>query len=284
MTSLDPHAAVQGLLLAARQQADAGQRGAVRGHSGLAGALSETTVTAALAGPDRDVLTLFGPIAAARGGAGLVVAHLGQSLDGRIATESGDSHYVGGPESLTHLHRLRSLCDAVIVGRGTVEADDPRLTVRHVSGPQPVRVVLDPQGRLGAGYRVFDSGLTDTASWWVTGDRVERPESLPGSVRHARLSLGADGQLAPGDVLAGLASAGLRRILVEGGGRTVSAFLAAGRLDRLELALAPMVIGSGRPSLTLAPVRRLAEAVRPPVRYVPLGDDMLCVLDLAAVQ
>src|ERR1700754_3479338 len=91
---------------------------------------------------------LFGPLRAGRADSLMVVGQLGQSLDGRIATETGHSHYVNGPSGLAHLHRLRALVDAVVVGVGTALADDPQLTVRRVSGPQPARVVIDPNGRL----------------------------------------------------------------------------------------------------------------------------------------
>ncbi|HEV7823266.1 MAG TPA: RibD family protein, partial [Burkholderiales bacterium] len=85
----------------------------------------------------------------------IVVGQIGQSLDGRIATASGHSRYINGPAGLCHLHRLRSLVDAVLVGVGTALADDPQLTVRHVAGPHPARVVLDPKGRLAGCAKVF---------------------------------------------------------------------------------------------------------------------------------
>ena len=90
----------------------------------------------------------------------LIVGQLGQSLDGRVATESGHSKYINGPAGLVHLHRLRALVDVVVVGVGTAIADDPQLTVRRVSGPQPARVVIDPKGRLCADARMFaDNGV-----------------------------------------------------------------------------------------------------------------------------
>src|SRR5262245_15144180 len=91
---------------------------------------------------------LFGPLRRGRVDDVMAVGQLGQSLDGRIATPSGHSHYINGPAGLAHLHRLRALVDAVVIGVGTALADDPQLTVRRVSGPQPVRVVIDPNGRL----------------------------------------------------------------------------------------------------------------------------------------
>jgi len=89
---------------------------------------------------------LFGPLRQGQPGEMFVVGQIGQSLDGRVATETGHSHYINGPEALAHLHRLRALVDAVVIGIGTALADDPQLTVRRVTGPQPARVVIDARG------------------------------------------------------------------------------------------------------------------------------------------
>ena len=99
--------------------------------------------------------TVFGPLRAGKVDDMVVVGQLGQSLDGRIATPTGHSYYINGPAGLAHLHRLRALVDAVVIGIGTALADDPQLTVRRVSGPQPVRVVIDPSGRLPRSARLL---------------------------------------------------------------------------------------------------------------------------------
>src|ERR1700722_4064887 len=104
----------------------------------------------AAADPHRDLLDLYLPISSATVARPITIGHLGQSLDGFIATASGDSCYVTGPENILHLHRLRALCDVVVVGAGTVAADNPRLTTRLVPGGNPVRVILDPECRLPA--------------------------------------------------------------------------------------------------------------------------------------
>src|SRR5260370_7506690 len=103
---------------------------------------------------------IFGPLRAGQVDDLLVVGQIGQSLDGRAATATGHSHYINGTEGLDHLHRLRALMDAVVVGVGTAVADDPLLTVRRVAGPHPARVVIDPTGRLPAPARAFrDDGV-----------------------------------------------------------------------------------------------------------------------------
>ena len=96
--------------------------------------------------PRHALIDLYLPICSATGARPITVGHLGQSLDGFIATHAGESQFVTGEENILHLHRMRALCDAVVVGAGTVAADDPQLTTRHVSGPSPLRVVLDPTG------------------------------------------------------------------------------------------------------------------------------------------
>lgn len=201
------------------------------------------------------------------------LAQLGQSLDGRIATENGHSHYVTGEASRVHLHRLRALVDAVIVGAGTVAADDPQLTVRHVEGHNPLRVVVDPSARLSADRTLFRDGYADTLHV------VCQPVSSPPGVEQLRLDRAAHG-IEPQLLLTALAERGARRVLVEGGGVTISRFLADGLLDRLHSVVAPLIIGSGRPAITLAPIDRLDAALRPPCRVHPMGADVLFDFDL----
>src|SRR5262245_27675971 len=98
---------------------------------------------------------IFGPLRRGIKDDLMVVGQFGQSIDARIATASGHSHYINGAAGLAHLHRLRALVDAVVIGVGTAVADDPQLTVRHVAGPSPARVVIDPKGRLPATARLL---------------------------------------------------------------------------------------------------------------------------------
>ena len=135
---------------------------------------------------------LFGPLRHGRIDDLVVVAQIGQSLDGRVATETGHSHYINGPAGLAHLHRLRALVDAVVIGVGTALADDPQLTVRRVSGPQPARVVIDPGGRLAAGAKLLaNDGVRRLV---VTGAGARPP--LPSDIEIVGLPK-TDGQIAP---------------------------------------------------------------------------------------
>ena len=217
----------------------------------------------------------------------LVIGQLGQSLDGRIATANGHSHYVTGPESLVHLHRLRALVDAVVVGAGTVLADDPQLTVRHCPGPNPWRVVLDPLRKLPPHRRLFCDGQAPTLVLAAVPAPVPAAVPVPAPAPAANraetalLSVADDGSgFAPAEVLSLLAARGAHRILVEGGGITVSRFLAAGVLDRLHVVVAPMLIGSGRPGLSLPAIDHLDQALRPAHRRESLGEDVLYELQL----
>lgn len=220
---------------------------------------------------------LFGPLRAGAVDGLMVVGQIGQSLDGRIATESGHSHYINGPEGLAHLHRLRALVDAVVVGIGTVLADDPQLTVRRVAGPHPARVVIDLGGRLPANARLLADDGVRRIVVTAQGTRARLPAGAE------RLALPAErGHIAPAAILAALAACGFRRILIEGGANTVSRFLAAGCLDRLHVVVAPVLLGSGAAGIALAPVARMEDALRPPMRAHILGDEVLWDCDLSA--
>jgi riboflavin-specific deaminase-like protein len=234
------------------------------------------TLSSPVTAAARDLIDLYLPL---QRRADLVIAQWGQSLDGRIATHTGHSHYVTGPADICRLHRVRALVDAVVVGCNTVTADNPRLTVRLVEGDNPVRVVLDPSGRLAAARHVFTDGAARTLVIRRADEGAQRT-SIAGDV--ISMPGGADG-FDPRVVLAVLRDLGYRRVLVEGGGITVSRFLHAGVVDRLHVTVAPMLIGSGRPGLTLPPIDSLDLALRPACRYFRLGDDMLFDLDLRPV-
>jgi diaminohydroxyphosphoribosylaminopyrimidine deaminase/5-amino-6-(5-phosphoribosylamino)uracil reductase len=201
-----------------------------------------------------------------------VIGQLGQSLDGRIATPTGHSRTISGENGITHLHRLRALADAVIVGIGTVLADDPQLTVRAVPGRNPARVVIDPNGRLTACACL----LADDGTRCIVVQTADRPRPASVMSRVTALTLHpAEGRIDPHALVSALAALGLRRLLVEGGGQTVSRFLAAGALTRLHVCVTPVVIGSGPTGLCLPPIARMEEAMRPRCRTHLLGEDVL---------
>jgi len=204
-----------------------------------------------------------------------VVGQLGQSLDGRIATVTGSSRYINGSCALDHLHVLRANVDAVLVGAGTVVADDPQLNVRRTAGRSPARVVLDPSGRTPThGRWLADDGARRIV---ICARDIPRPPGCDEVIVIERV----EGRVDPHRVCAALFERGLRRILVEGGARTISTFIEARAMDRLHVLVAPVIIGSGKPGLELPPVREVQDALRPPVRVWPFADgDVLFDCDL----
>ena len=204
------------------------------------------------------------PIRDAPGERSYVVAQLGQSLDGRIATPTGESRYINGAAALDHLHRLRACVDAVVVGAGTIVADDPQLTVRRVPGRSPARVVIDPSGRLDGSGRWLGR---DGCRLFLVSEAGRAPHGADLIRLPAR-----DGLIPPADIIEALAARGLRKLLIEGGARTISNFLDAGCLDRLHILQAPVILGSGVAGINLAPIGSLKQAIRPRVAARALQD------------
>jgi diaminohydroxyphosphoribosylaminopyrimidine deaminase/5-amino-6-(5-phosphoribosylamino)uracil reductase len=221
----------------------------------------------------RALLELYVPLCVGEASATLVLAHLGQSLDGRVATVTGASRFVTGPEDLRHMHRLRALFDAVMVGARTARLDDPELTTRLVPGRHPTRVVLDPRAGLDPCLRLLSDGRAPTIVVHAKG--VAAP-AQPRASHVDVIEVGSEnGLLCPHAVLAALRARGLRRIFIEGGGITVSRFLQAGALGRLQLTIAPKIIGSGTPALSLHPIEHLTDAITLRHRRFSLGADVL---------
>ncbi|RVT99673.1 RibD family protein [Rhodovarius crocodyli] len=188
----------------------------------------------------------------------LVIGRLAQTLDGRIATRSGSSQWIGGPGDLMHTHRLRALCDVVLVGAATVANDDPQLTTRLVPGPDPVRVILDTRQELPLERKVFQGGprtILAVAEDAARGTRHGTADILP-------VPRCGEGRLHLPALLASLAAQGLTRIFVEGGGITVSRFLIAGLIDRLHVTVAPIILGSGRPAFALPEAARISDGLK----------------------
>lgn len=214
----------------------------------------------------------FAPFRSADPARPFVVAQLGQSLDGRIATVSGASKYINGEPALDHLHRIRAEVGAVVVGAGTIAADDPQLNVRRVAGHNPARVVIDPTGRLRGPAKWLEPD--GTPCFLITRDDATS-FAIPG-VEQIRLPV-VEGGLSPKAMIDALFARGFHKILIEGGAKTISAFLDAGCIDRLHLLVAPIIIGSGRNGLDLKPIDDLTSALRPVTTFYPLGQNEILI-------
>ena len=213
-------------------------------------------------------LELYGPLARRDYGE-LTFGQIGQSLDGRISTTNGDSKEVSGPNGFEHLHRMRALADAVIIGVKTALHDVPRLTVRLCEGPNPARVVVDPEGRLPNDSTVLESN----GARRILIQSVDKPR--PDGVEVLKLPL-SDGQFEPSEIIASLHNNGLSHLLVEGGSYTIAKFIDENLLGRLQIAVAPILIGSGASGLTLSdPGVNLRDAIRPDTTSYSLGSDVV---------
>lgn len=223
-----------------------------------------------------DPCGIFSPFYAKGTDRPFVVAQIGQSLDGRVATISGESRDISGNAALDHLHRLRANVDAVIIGTGTILADDPQLTVRRTEGNNPARVVIDPSGQFG------------TRGKWLASDGARRIliSSVPAPVLpgvETILLAANERHIAPKAIVDALFDLGLNRLLVEGGPRTLAGFIEAGSIDRLHVLVAPVIIGSGRSGFDLSPVPELKLARRPRTKVFLLGGgDVLFDCDLSS--
>lgn len=211
---------------------------------------------------------LYAPLARRDTGP-VTVAQIGQSLDGRVATTTGDARDVSGPDGLAHLHRMRALVDGVVIGVRTAIHDTPQLTVRLCEGDNPARVVIDPSGRLPDDARL----LQDDGARRFVVQAVDRPRAEGVEVIQLQRT---NGMIDPRDIVAALRERGLKNLLVEGGGITIAKFLEAGLLDRLQIAIAPLLIGDGPQSLTMPNAAELlCNAIRPKMRAFSLGSDVV---------
>ncbi len=226
----------------------------------------------------QELVDRYGPLVEA--GDSLVIAQLGQSLDGFIASRAGDACFVTGEEDREHLHRLRALVDAVVVGAGTVSVDDCQLTVRAVSGTHPVRVVLDPRARIPHTSVLLTDPSAPTL--WLVGPDAQLPDRVADHVELHRME--SDHDFVPSRLLGFLRERGLCRVLVEGGGVTVSRFLQEGVLDRLFLTSAPLLVGDGVPGIRFDGADELSGALSAPMRRFVLGEDICSEFNFAAAR
>ena len=204
------------------------------------------------------------PVEAQRRRRAITVSHFAQTLDGRIATHSGDSRWIGCPENLVHAHRMRALCDAVLIGAGTLRRDRPRLNVRHVSGTDPIRVVL------GSGSLDLRCLTESSSAPVLTVGRDQSPDF--------DFLIHDNGRIHGLELLEALFARGIHSVLVEGGATMTSSLLADGAIDVLQLHIEPLLLGPGLSPFVRPAAERIADAITfRSQTFVPVGSGVMFV-------
>ena len=193
-----------------------------------------------------------------------VTVKYAQSLDGRIATATGDSQWISSPSSLRLAHRLRREHDAILVGIGTVLEDDPQLTVRLVAGRDPLRVIVDSSLRIPLTARVLKSEAARRTL-------IATTEAADGNRAREIKALGAEVLTAPSDanqpsvslqaLLRELKQRGIASVLVEGGAGIITSLLGARLVDRMVVVIAPKIIGRGIEAIGALGIESLSQAL-----------------------
>ncbi|ETW95422.1 MAG: hypothetical protein ETSY1_30710 [Candidatus Entotheonella factor] len=197
------------------------------------------------------------------------VSHFAQSLDGRIATESGDAKWIGNDANLIHAHRMRALCDGILIGAKTLARDKPQLTVRHVSGRNPTRIVL------GSEFDALDHlKQVSAAPICLISSQAPAPQDGVDTV-HLQCD---NGLMSSTGILAALYQRDIHSVYIEGGAKTTSHFLREGALDVVQLHIAPMIFGSGLSAFAMPQIQYASESLRfASHTYVPVDNDMMFV-------
>ena len=184
-----------------------------------------------------------------------IILKYAQSLDGRIATKSGSSKWISSPESLKFAHGLRAQCDDILVGDATANKDNPQLTVRHVNGKNPVRIILTSSGKLKKTLHVFHDGQARTIV--ATGADLKSPSGA--EVLHLPLR---NGLVDLKSLIKKLGQMEITSLLVEGGSATLTGFLRQQIADKIIIVVAPMILGEGISALGELNIRTIARAIR----------------------
>ena len=201
-----------------------------------------------------------------------IFGHLAQTLDGYIATESGESRYISSIDNLEHLHMLRAISDVVLVGSNTVKFDNPKLTTRLVKGPNPMRVVIDKNDTIKNSCNLLKN--KDRKGFKIVSDKLK-----PNDENIFLLPLKKD-EFRITDIISLLKSLGNKIIFIEGGGNIISHFYRKKFLNRLHLCISPILIGRGINSFIIDKDVKINEAKIKKISYIKMGKDILCNIKL----
>ena len=200
----------------------------------------------------------------------LVIAQIGQSIDGRIALNNGNSHYINNPKSIIYLHCLRSISDAIIVGSNTIKKDDPLLTTRRVKGTNPKRIIIDGSLSLNNKYKIFNDG-NENIIFTKSNKNIRLNNSTIIRLKEKNFTK---------NFITQIKKLKYKYILVEGGSKTISELINNKYIDILQFMIAPILIGSGINSLNLKEISNLNKAIRPKHNFNELDNEIIVNLFL----
>ena len=185
-----------------------------------------------------------------------VISHFAQTLDGRIASSTGDSRWIGNQENLIHAHRMRALCDAVLVGAKTNKIDKPKLNVRHVNGEDPIKVVVGNGQQTSENHEKL---FIDTSDFEVVNDKEKNVSQI------LRLLHDKD----------------VRSVYLEGGSATSSAFLRQGKIDQVQIHFSSKILGSGKHGYNFNGINEIGDSVQfNNPRFIPVGNEIMFLGEL----
>ena len=199
-----------------------------------------------------------------------LIGQIGQSLDGKIALNNGNSHYINEKESILYLHCLRAVCDGVLVGVNTVIKDNPLLTTRKIKGSSPVRLIIDPSLKLSNRYKIFKD---DNQNIIFTNSNKQKKINNTLIVKFPKKNF-------TNNIFKYLKKTSFKNILVEGGPTTLSNFIEMKLLNYMQFIISPTLIGSGIDSLKLKPITNLKNAIRVENTISKLGKEIVMTLNL----
>ena len=200
----------------------------------------------------------------------LVIAQIGQSIDGRIALNNGNSHYINNPKSIVYLHCLRSISDAIIVGSNTIKKDDPLLTTRKIKGTNPKRIIIDGSLSLNNKYKIFNDGNKNII-FTKSNKNIKLNNSTIIRLKEKNFTK---------NLITQIKKLKYKNILVEGGSKTISELINNKYIDILQFMIAPILIGSGINSLNLKEISNLNKAIRPKHNFNELDNEIIVNLFL----
>ena len=200
----------------------------------------------------------------------LVIAQIGQSIDGRIALNNGNSHYINNPKSIIYLHCLRSISDAIIVGSNTIKKDNPLLTTRKIKGTNPKRIIIDGSLSLNNKYKIFNDGNKNII-FTKSNKNIRLNNSTIIRLKEKNFTK---------NLITQIKKLKYKYILVEGGSKTISELINNKYIDILQFMIAPILIGSGINSLNLKEISNLNKAIRPKHNFNELENEIIVNLFL----